>query len=210
LAAFIRVRFTARDFVVQDTNWLFNSHSNLPKLTDPYHSSISCEERHSAMPFVDFLSQAVQAGSLARKAILDAGFLDLLLYMHVCDFLDPLGHHGSIWERKGRNPPLTMACNTILQHLSNDNDCLPVILNHPLHILWPNYEGCLFKTGSQSEMLQQRRRTWRILDRQLLDLRFNAVYHVLSSDSESDLLDVCVDFLEFMRYVRQRINSTGV
>jgi hypothetical protein len=153
------------------------------------------------MPLIDFISQTAHAGSSLRQAILDAGILDLLLYMYACDFPDPLQDYGSYLERKSRNISVILACNSILMYLSNDIDCLSVISDHPLHIIWPQYDECLFKTGSQSQILQQRRRTWRMLDKKLLDLRFDTIYHILSSDSESELLDACVDFLEFMRYV---------
>jgi hypothetical protein len=119
--------------------------------------------------------------------------------MYVCDFLDPIRYFSDSWERKGRNPPLILACNSLLLHLCHDQDCLSAILGHPLHILWPQFEDCPFKTGSQGQIMQQRRRTWRMLDKQLRELRFNALDHILLCESEPDLLDACVDFLEFMR-----------
>jgi hypothetical protein len=179
------------------------SHNSPPKLTDPYHVSISAEERHSEIPFLDFISQASRAGPPSRQAILDAGFLDFLLYMYVCDFHDPLQFYSSYSERKNRKPPLILVCNFIFLQLSNDKDNLSAILNHPLHIFWPRWDDCPFKKGSQNQTLQRRRRTWRMLDKTLLNLRFNAIRHILSSGSEQGLLDACVDFLEFMRYVRE-------
>jgi len=180
---------------------LWKSQKDHVKLTNVYNESISTEEKHTAMPFIDFISQVVHTGSSARQAVFEAGFLDLLLYMYMSDFLDPLRSYGRYMERKHQTPPLIRVCNSILLYLGDDNESLAVIRGHPLHILWPRSEDFTFKTGSQSEMLQQRRRTWRMLEKQLIDMRFNVIYHVLSSDSDSDLLDACVDFLEFMRWV---------
>jgi len=174
-------------------------------LTNVYISSQKQDERHTALPFFDFLAQLCQGNQAGGQAVLDTGFLDLLVSMLVRDFSIPNMNLKRDEADECRSMVLEV-CHSLLIHLSAHADLFLVLANHPICAIWPRHH--LFHRDlamSADARWRKRRSAWKQVDGSLVDDRLKsipALYEASPGDIRelADLEDVCVDLLEFLGY----------
>jgi len=159
-------------------------------------------EYHPASPLVDFMVAFAHIDVTTCQAVLDAGFLDMLLCMYICGFsCDIMAHSVS-----GTNGKLVImeACTDALLQLCEYPGALIFISNHPLRILWPPNRPLSLRLGWQTK---NRPSAWRQLGPVVVARRLATIPSILElslPDSDSPvhyLIDACVDLVEFSRYV---------
>ena len=164
-------------------------------------------EYHPASPLVDFIIELAQ---INYQAVLDSGFLDMLLCMYVCDFRSGDTLPPSIQRLISRidldysDSAMLGACTAALQMLCQQTDALAVVLAHPICALWPKNETLLYQFGPRSD---ERCLQWRELGPVISTRRLTVLPEILLLPITKELADsirlndVCVDIVEFSRQV---------
>jgi hypothetical protein len=162
-------------------------------------------EYHPASPLVDFITELARTN---YQAVLDSGFLDMLLCMYACNFSS--GETTSPFTRRlaskigsDHNTALLEACSALLAILCQHADALVVVSAHPLCVLWPKNRNLLFLFGRRSN---ERCLQWRELGSVIVAHRLAALpdllqLPIMDKADFSQLTDVCVDIVEFSRYM---------
>jgi hypothetical protein len=184
-------------------------------LTDVYISSQKQDETHAALPFLDFLVQICQGSQAGGQAVLDAGLLDLIVSMMVRDFSIPsLGLKKD--DADERRSMVFDVCQSLLMHLSAHPDLLLVMADHPICALWPKHH--LFHKDlavNADARWRKRRLAWNQVDQSLVNDRLKTAPALCEMAPEAiretaDLEDLCVDLLEFLRYVMFFLSLKGL
>jgi hypothetical protein len=174
----------------------------------PYKICQSPSVKHSCIPLIEFIGQVAVVGPTACKAILDAGFLHVLLCIYTHDFFDPFL---AAENAKGRDhiDQLRHICDGVLNELCRHQECSDIIFNHPISVLWPrDSRSSLIWTGMAKQRPQytrfhERKRTWESLNPQFVDRRLRSILNCPSIWSErssrtTERLDVCIDVSAFL------------
>jgi hypothetical protein len=165
-------------------------------------------EYHPASPLVDFIAELTQTN---YQAVLDSGFLDMLVCMYICNFSSG-GDAFSLSQRlisdiawdPWDHSAMMEACTTTLQMLCKQTDALAVVLAHPVSVLWPKNQALLFLFGHR---LNERCFQWREVGSVIVARRLAVLPGLLQlpvTKKKSDffrLVDLCVDCVEFSRQV---------
>lgn len=163
-------------------------------------------EFHLASPLLDFLMTIATANDSSCQAVLDAGFLNMLLCMYTCNFGYSLAPH-----RSASCDRMLEACSDALLRLSECPGAATVISLHPVSSLWPKDE--LLSIQFQEEE-GERAKAWRSLgevqedmvSRRLVSLSSALQYPVSNHRLPTPLypyplMDMCRDLIEFSRQV---------
>lgn len=163
-----------------------------------YQSSLSPSERNPVTPLVDFMCQVARLSGLTCQVVLDAGYLDILMWIFCCGFRDTSATVNQ--DVFPPDPSLIAACNYSLLVCSGHPQCLRLIMAHPLHVLWPKHDQ-LFFTSSISPRFTERRGAWIMLGEKMIEWRIYATSEMMvdwmKTHDENYLFDVCFDILEF-------------
>jgi hypothetical protein len=161
-------------------------------------------EYHPASPLIDFITEVARFNN---QAVLDSGFLDMLLCMYVCNFSsgNPAFPYTQrlIDRMRSDRGAILASCTAALELLSETSDALAVISAHPVCILWPKNRTLLFQFGRRSN---ERHLQWRYLGtvvavRRLAALSEHLLLPMTKKSDLSRLIDICVDIVEFSRRV---------
>ena len=187
-----------------------------------YLSSQNPAEFHPASPLIDFILELSQFNS-TRRAVLDSRFLNLLLWMYICDFdsyndsqnfqditkkkrlsAHPGAQTVSNESRDFMLETCSMALSTLYQH----PDALAAIQEHPIHVLWPRAGSLCSEFGDRTN---ERAQKWWELGRTRTYGPDHAIRRVQSlsqllSSYESRkaaqptmLTDICIDLVAFTK-----------
>jgi hypothetical protein len=177
------------------------------ELVEAYISSMNTRtykgEYHLASPLIDFVAELVH---IDYQAVLDSGFLDMLLCMYVCNFSNPVTVYPSARRLIGNigsnRKSMLEACTAVLEKLCQQANALVVVSAHPVYILWPKTSTLRTLPVQQSN---QRYLQWRKMESVIVARRLASIPEILQllmSKDESDLnqlADGCVDIIEFSR-----------
>jgi hypothetical protein len=136
------------------------------KLFNTYISSQRQDppEDHTASPLLDFIVKLAQVNDVACEAVLDSGFLDMLLCMYTCGFTDsmisPFAGSRTNSEIDEARDIIFVNCSAALLALCRHPDFVAIVLTHPVSVLWPKDRRLLSIFGCQ---LRERYETWRRL-----------------------------------------------
>jgi hypothetical protein len=180
------------------------------KLFNTYISSQRQDppEDHTASPLLDFIVKLAQVNDVACEAVLDSGFLDMLLCMYTCGFTDsmisPFAGSRTNSEIDEARDIIFVNCSAALLALCRHPDFVAVISTHPVSILWPKNRQLLSIFGCQRT---ERYEVWRQLGpvmatRRLQSLSLSRLPMTTETDSDMDqVADAWVDLIQFSRYV---------
>jgi hypothetical protein len=186
-----------------------------------YLSSQNPAEFHPASPLIDFILELSQFKS-TRRAILDSRFLDLLLWMYICDFniyndsqnfqditkKGPSAHSGAQSVSHKSRDFLLETCSVALSTLYQHPDGLAAIQGHHIHVLWPRAGSLCSEFGDRTN---ERAQKWWELGRTRTYGPDHAIRRVQSlsellSSYESRktaqptmLTDLCIDLVAFTK-----------
>jgi hypothetical protein len=163
-------------------------------------------EDHTASPLLDFIVGLAQVNDAACEAVLDAGFLDMLLCMYTCGFTDtmhtsPVRADSEIAEARDA---IFMDCSAALLALCRHPDFVAVVSAHPICVLWPKNRQLLSIFGCQ---IMERYEVWGQLGLVMATRRLQslALWHLpTTKDTDSNMdhvVDAWVDLVQFSRYV---------
>jgi hypothetical protein len=111
---------------------------------------------HSALSLLAFFVKLAETGATACQAILGAGFLDVLLCMYACNFVE--GSCATIGVHNIHRPGILESGSNTLTLLSPHYGIQAGVDAHPIFTLWPNKELPLSKLNSH---LADRQEMWR-------------------------------------------------
>jgi hypothetical protein len=160
-------------------------------------------EYHPASPLIDFVAELAR---IDYQAVLDSGFLDMLLCMYVCNFSNGETVFSSaqrlISNIGSDRRSMLEACTAVLEKLCQQANALVVVSAHPVYILWPKTSALriLYVQRSNQRYLQWREMESVIVARRLATIP--ELLQLLMPEDESDLnqlADACVDIIEFSR-----------
>ena len=127
---------------------------------------LSCQnhqrESHIGSPLVDFIVGVAQVNYSACEAVVDAGFLDMLLCMYACNFISNLETtvpHGAN-DTDERLYLVLEACSAALLTLCQQPDVQIRVFAHPIYVLWPESASLLSVFGRRTK---ERHMKWRQL-----------------------------------------------
>ena len=153
-------------------------------------------EMHTALPMMEFLHMLAGPSHETTRTLLDAGVLDVLVGMRICD--NPLFHRlGNLNKESGAS--LQRAYSSLMHIL--EPRFSGVIVYHPVFAIWPKAES-MDLNNNLMLYTSQRNSAWRTLGRDLVFVRLRAVQTVLqeiSIHTRSDQANVCIDLIEFLR-----------
>jgi hypothetical protein len=158
-------------------------------------------EYHPASPLVDFMVQVARNSHLACQAVLDAGFLDVVLCLYVCNFSCSM--MAQFHDVDGK-PVILDACSNALAGLCKEPNALTVFSTHPLYILWPRSHAILLdpKRTARDRFVTWRRLGLLLVARRLVALPAIVESRVHDNESHSSLLsEACTDLVEFATQV---------
>jgi hypothetical protein len=171
-------------------------------------------EYHPASPVIDFVTKLAQ---INYQAVLDSGFLDMLLCMYVCNFSSSetvvLFPQQLTIKTDSDHSAMLEACTAVLEMLCQQADALAVVSAHPVCTLWPKSRALLDLFGRRSK--KERYLQWRemgtdVVARRLVALPALLQLHMTKRKSDfAQLTDVCVDIVEFSRQVILRVVLVG-
>jgi hypothetical protein len=177
------------------------------ELMEAYISSMNTGtykgEYHPASPLIDFVAELAR---IDYQAVLDSGFLDMLLCMYVCNFSNGETVFSSaqrlISNIGSDRRSMLEACTAVLEKLCQQANALVVVSAHPVYILWPKTSALriLYVQRSNQRYLQWREMESVIVARRLATIP--ELLQLLMPEDESDLnqlADACVDIIEFSR-----------
>lgn len=189
---------------------------------------------HTAYPLLKFALAMSEAG--LNQAVLDSGFLDVLLYIYVANFVGDAGDNILVGpsDRHGfpRQDHITPCRNqllrigrTLLLSLSRTEDTRTVISAHPVCVLWPKddhpmdkyiiYEKSIIERAGDhlreiyGNGISERAGIWKQLGTALVLRRIHALEVICSFDrfGLSELPEARFDVLEFYRLVLRLVLS---
>jgi hypothetical protein len=148
---------------------------------------------HEIIPFLEFINQLAQMHHGARRAILEARFLEVLVQVNKhCDCV--------------HNPEVIAMCNDTLKIFLADGRLDTVCSLSRMDLVWPRLTDAIPLTAKSLSLVdytpRQRRNIVRAMDLALVQERICEIEVILSmlsqyQDAEKDLFDVCLDLLEF-------------
>lgn len=132
------------------------------------------------------------------QAILNSGFMDMLLGMHIYD--SPL-FYSSTAERRICVKSLQAACHATLDMICRAIDDPSVVHSHPLNVFWPRVIGVV--CADPIKLMGQRHSLWRAFEADLIHRRLCSLddYSKDSFCERFDYIDISVDLVEFAKYV---------
>lgn len=161
---------------------------------------------HSALPVIEFLSGlVVSGGEMAGTALVDAGFLDMLMIMAILRFPDPTPRDRSSRTRQSCQAKLMEACEATLLHVASAPLLRTVIAQHMLSVFWPRARWLqlpeYFPRYPAEKQDQLRRKIIGHLKENLLQRRLVVIDELLECLSFSGASDdcahlACVDLLQ--------------
>lgn len=171
-------------------------------LCSAYHTYLHSAggNSHGATPLINFMCHLVQANSSGCQAVLEAGFLDVLLALCLQDF--PMASSWLVADPwLYTKASLLATWDTMLHALATNPQASSIFSQHPLHAVWPKLQ-----TGLHH--LRGRQQGWKvlILDANVVELRWAGIWKAIRSlsqdaDPTTSTLDLCVYMLEFVRLV---------
>jgi hypothetical protein len=187
-----------------------------------YLSSQRPGEYHPASPLVDFIMELSQNNSSARQAVLDSGFLDLLLCMYISDFkiydaspksgqdvpkvklLSALSQAAAQTVSDASRESMLEVCSDHLATLCRYPDALAVIKAHPICVLWPRVGLLRSEFGDRTN--ERPKKWWELgpalAARRLASFPELLLPHESRKNSHATMLpDICTDLLAFVRWV---------
>lgn len=141
---------------------------------------------HSATAFVSFVAELCAANSLVARAVIDAGFLDMLLVLAICEFADPSPFYRSPASWQKNMDALLLKCNEALSALAAHTQTHAALACHPLNIFWPREYWMLLKAPcfsrhSAQDALRARKAIWGGLDERIIARRVATIENNLDS-----------------------------
>jgi hypothetical protein len=159
------------------------------------------QEYHPASPFIDFIVSLSQINYSVCQAVLDAGFLDMLLCMYVCNFACNIPLYHGIVGVHGKSKMME-ACTDALLQLCEYPGAFTIVSAHPLCAIWPKNRPLILRLGHRE---QNRHLTWRKLGPLVVTRRLASLPDFLELQiPENDLPDyllteACTDLVDFAR-----------
>jgi hypothetical protein len=171
-------------------------------LCSAYHTLLHSTGRntHGATPLIAFMCHLIDASSSGCQAVLEAGFLDVLLALCLQDFpmvspwlvADPWIYYKAT---------LLSTWDAMLHVLITNPQALKIFMQHPLHALWP-------KPQTEIQHLRERQQGWKmiLLEANIVELRWAGIWKSIPNisdfpDPTTSTLDLCADMLELVRLV---------
>ena len=149
------------------------------------------------IPIVDFIVLIAEQDDSTCQAVLDGGFLDLLLGIYTsCPILDSGGNRGPFTT-------LVSSCTSTLLILSKGSTNIESIIDHPVCTIWTQC-GQLFHTPTTEDFISRRCTAWRRTDKSPVLRRVVTIYKVLLSMrnlNEPSATEIYNDLVEFSRSV---------
>jgi hypothetical protein len=144
------------------------------------------------------------------QAILNAGFLDMLLPIHIYD-VGLLCSSGT--DKRVCKSALLTACNDALDALGRHKQGWEFIRRHPIRTMWPQVVDLSYIQFCTNpiQSMGKRRYLWRRLDKHLVVCRLRALeasFQARAFYEMSDYFDACIDLVEFSKYVFYSVKST--
>jgi len=142
---------------------------------------------------IDFISFVAQHNDEAGQAVLDGGFLDMLLRIYVlCPTFD-------FKDTNEQRVTLSDACASALSILSRQPHHLEVILSHPICALWTQCRRLFRIQDTLPDFVSARRVSWRSMDRSFFVRRLGTIYKLLSKPGlgKTVATEICCDLVEF-------------
>lgn len=140
--------------------------------------------------------------SSTSQVILDAGVLDVLLQIHICD--NHLFYSSGVYNRDG-GFAFQIASNSALAALGRPApEHLERILNHPLHTMWPQAVDMTYMQLCESPIKSMTKRQLLSADvgRHLTARRLRSLEDFMLDPSKYDISDhfnTCIDLVELSR-----------
>lgn len=164
-------------------------------IIDTYLKALSQSKvkEHPSLPLVDFIGKLADTNFYSCRAIMEAGFLDMLVYMTLSGFqssrtpLDDSRLVGGFLD----------SCEATLRCFFLHSECLQLIASHPIRSLWPSHQR-IFKAELFPNPAQPRNELWRQLGNNVIMRRIR----MLKSIADSPLIETrvaCMDLVEFCR-----------
>lgn len=158
-------------------------------------------EYHPASPIIDFIVKVAQINHSACQAVLDAGFLDMLLCMYVCNFgFSTSSRHFSVGI-DGKSMMIE-ACSDALLQLSENPGAAAVIVAHPVLSLWPKNRPLTLLLKAK---VTDRSTVWRTLGPLVIARRLASMSSIMEMQPVDEefpvpaMEEACKDLVEFGR-----------
>lgn len=169
-------------------------------MQDAYFPATTYSRRF--VPVLIFMGKLAQASSSCCQAVLEAGFLDLLLVLCLQDFSLPEAQPtGIIKDDPAYRENLLAIWDSVVEVFITDSIASPIYMAHPISMLWPY-------TLPGDQHLSQRQAAWRIMqyDSGYVALRLEAIrralYHLNGVlQDRMAAVNICIDIFELARYV---------
>jgi hypothetical protein len=166
---------------------------------------------HEATPFVNFIAQVASTGPIGAQIVVDAQFLDVILFLYISAFVLHVPAY--------KSSSLFLACNNVLSHLAVHPDVFQNFCAHPLYVLWPR-RVLMPLTEAINRQVKDRQMVWRSLlhaNPGMVTRRIIRVEQILNlsvrdppaicrdfptnemTNTTSDIFDDLVDIMEFLR-----------
>ena len=181
------------------------------ELFEVYLSSwgLNSPEYHIVSALVDFVVELAQMNYVACQAVLDSGFLDVVLCMYTCSFTFDK-HMGdlnqTIADFEAHQNWTSKTCSAALAILCHQPGAQAVVSTHPIcTLLWRPLPSLLRHRTSK------RQAKWRqlgpvIIRRRLASLPAFLPLSVMRRESDwASLTDLSIDLVEFTRQVAKPI-----
>jgi hypothetical protein len=157
---------------------------------------------HGATPLISFMSRLVSTNSSCCMAVLEAGFLDILLSLCLQDFpMDSPWLVRDPWIHDKAS--LLDTWDTMLTAFVSDPQASPIFLRHPVSALWPK-RRCKMDLSH----LRERQKGWDVIirDPNIVELRWGGIWRVIQNLSDvvvhtTSTLDACADIFLLVRLV---------
>lgn len=152
----------------------------------------------SALSLLAFFVKLAETGATACRAILRAGFLDLLLCMYASNFME--GTCAQIGIHDVFRPNILEAGSNTLTLLSTHYGIQAGVDTHPIFTLWPNRELPHFKPKSR---LADRQEMWRKVDPAIIARRLSSLGvllrppMIIKAYDLAEFTDAYADLMEF-------------
>ncbi|KAK7056259.1 hypothetical protein VNI00_002812 [Paramarasmius palmivorus] len=199
---FLSEMFTFMPLLWQDVSRPSDSSHTLrnqQELIAIYRTSQSSEEAHEIVPFLMFISHLSRDNHTARRAIIEAGFLEFLAAFHQHD-------------PKTTTPSIAEA-RDILDVFVSDIRLQKICELHRLNLIWPSGNSSVPIMKYSREMANltpnQRRVVWRKTERARIRERLCEIQVVMEMpaylihDCETDIFDMCFDLMTFYKLMTE-------
>lgn len=169
--------------------------------------ALSKSREDFAYSVVVFVQKLVQVNLSARQAVLDAGFLDVLLCMYACNFsMMKTGTEGTyrvdLPMPKVQGNRMTDICEAALGICQQLATAPNAPSDHPISVLlqWPLSSTVAHRTNQRQTKWQQLEN----LRRPLIERRLAVLSNGIPSwpTDWAQLIDICIDLVEFSNMVK--------